>query len=159
MRTIKLKGAYIKLYDSVDELPAHRWMLFNRYAMIDSQIGSDLESWNNRIMMVRRLNAQGQTDKANSELVNMQMCVNFILQNINPRMNAFFALVHRINDQELHDLSEENIQYLIKHLGKKGLTISKVKNAIEGIKKKLSLNLTSFSPSSQTAAKSKNITP
>ena len=55
MKTIIFKDKTIKLYDSIDELPIVNFQKYNKYILIDSGLGSDIESVDEHIVNLAKL--------------------------------------------------------------------------------------------------------
>lgn len=145
MREIQLNGYLVELYDSLDELPIIRFNEYNRYVMIDSGIGSDMEAANTHINTAIRHIAKGDKENAYQVLNNLRNNLHFVVEGTSPKMNAFVCLIKSINGREVTDLSDYNIQKILKKLNNKGLTIGMVEGFLEAVKKKLMRSLKSFS--------------
>lgn len=136
MITKKLNGHILEIYDSIDELPIERFMLYNRNAMIDAGIGSDVNAYAEHTRNLRRFIENGDTEKANTELNNFEANIYFILSQSSPFMFSFYALLKSVNGRELTLPEIKNPEKLQKELSKKGLTIGKVKGWMSSVKKK-----------------------
>lgn len=136
MRRETFNGNYLELYDSIDEMPITSYMNYNRYALIDSGIGSDLDSVVGHTSTIRRYIAKGDEKNARLSLNNLDQNLRFIVSNISPKMNAFAAVIKTLNGKNIDNLDSQEI---IRILGDKGLTIGKVKAFLTSLKKKLIL--------------------
>ena len=72
MRVIKYKDKIIKLYDSIDELPIVNFQKYNKYLLIDSGIGSDLNAFDEHITKIAMSIKSGDPKKL---LKNCKICV------------------------------------------------------------------------------------
>lgn len=138
MRTIKLNGNYLEMYDSIDELPITRFQEYNRMTMLDAGIGDDLQSVNEHVGTIMRYHNKGQGQKMKQELENMRQNMLFIVNKTSLKMKCFIPLIKSINGKLLTDISD--IDGLTRGLSEKGLTIGKVKGFLITVKKKLNRN-------------------
>lgn len=49
MRTIKLAGKKVEIYDAIEDLPILRFHKYNKMLLIDAGIGSDLSDFDKHI--------------------------------------------------------------------------------------------------------------
>ena len=157
--TIRLNGHFLEMYDSIDELPFSRFQEYNRALLIDSGLGSDLASIGRHINQARKYNAakdQGNTEQA---LLNMYQAVSFTLDRISPEGRAFVVLIHRLNGNRIEDLSEGNVDNILRELSRRGLTIGKVRGFLDTVKKNWMPSWKRFSRPWRTARKRKNTIP
>lgn len=133
----KVNRHSVELYDSIDELPITRFQQYNRFLLIDSGIGGDIESVDKHYATIWRYIDKGDIDKAKQELANARQNLHFIIQNTTPRMNAFVALIHRLNGKEITNLSDEDVKNILIQLSKAGWTVGSVFSLLSEIKKKL----------------------
>lgn len=145
MKSVSINGNLVKLYDSIDELPISQFQNYQRYLLIDSGIGSDVNDIAAHINTIRKLVKSKQEEKADRELINLMQNIVFCVKESNPKLYSFCCLIHSINGKELNDFSQDNLNLTIKQLSKKGLTIGKVKSILKSVKKKSTLNLNYFS--------------
>ena len=159
MLNIKLNGHYLEMYDSIDELPFSRFQEYNLAVMIDSGLGSDIAAIDRHIDLARKYSAAG--DKASTEqaLLNMRQAIAFVLSGASPEARAFVVLIHRMNGNELTDLSESNVKRVIAELSRRGLTAGKLRGFLAHVKKNWTLNWKRFFQASRTARKRKSTIP
>ena len=50
MKTLYINNHEIKVYDSIDELPIINFQKYNKYVLIDSGLGSDIDSVNSLVL-------------------------------------------------------------------------------------------------------------
>lgn len=157
MRSVKFNGHKVELYDSVQDLPVSRFQIFNLNLLIDSGIGGDMDGFIKRAQMIRGLIKNDDKEGASREVSNMVQNVVYITERVNPEMAAFCALIYRLDGRliEDEDLSEEGVKELIKELGKKRLLMSKLKEVLRSIKKKVDTEFEVFFPTMNDSAKVK----
>ena len=121
MITDNINGHTIRFYDSIDDMPIINFQKYNKYMLIDSGIGSDLEDINMHIVRVSKY-IELDKQKALQELENMRQALMFICNSITPKYLAFVCLISEIDGEKLTDLSDDNISSILKKLSfvKKG---------------------------------------
>jgi hypothetical protein len=109
MREVLVNKHKLQVYDSIDELPIVRYQKCNKYMVIDSGIGSDLQSVVSHIdVILQQINID--KDKAIIELTNMRQNMIFLFNGINPKHFAFVPLIYSIDGKELIDISDTNVE-------------------------------------------------
>lgn len=143
MRTEKIAGYTVQLYDSIEDLPIRRFHKFNKYLLVDSGIGSDIEDINAHIHRVS-LFMDSDMDSAKRELENLRQSLFMVSEETNLKHLAFVLLIHSIDGKEVTDISEEGAKAIVEKLGseKRGV-ISRIFTAI---KKKVELELSLYFP-------------
>ena len=63
MKTVFIKDKKIKLYDSIDEMPIVNFQKYNKCILIDSGLGSDVDSIDSHIVNIAKYINKG--DKKN----------------------------------------------------------------------------------------------
>lgn len=153
MKTVEIKNHIIKLYDSIDELPIVNFQKYNKCILIDSGLGSDVDSVDSHIVNIARFINSDDKKQAMLELQNMRQNLYMIVSNVSPKHLAFAALIHSIDGKEQKDLSDNHLQELIDELSEmpQGL----LADILSGLKKKLSTELEAYFPSEFDSAKEK----
>lgn len=152
MKTITIKNKEIKLYDSIDEMPIVNFQKYNKYILIDSGIGSDLDSIDSHLI---RLSKLIKTDmvKAQQELQNMRQNMHMVVSNISPQYLAFAALIHSVDGKEVKDLSEDNLKKILDDI--RDVKHSVIVDILVWLKKKLQEELELYFPNDFDSAKEK----
>lgn len=159
MKKVRYKGNYLELYDSIGEMPITRFQAYNRFCLIDSGIGGGLEGVQKHIDAIKRLMSSGKHEDAAKELVNYHQNLIFIIEKSNPELMSFICLVKSINGKDLPELTADIIESTIKKLGKDGLTIGKVRGALNEFKKKVILSLKFSFQNFRIVQKQKSFSP
>lgn len=142
MRTAKVNGLKIKIHDSIDELPIKRFHKYNKYMLIDSGVGSDMNDVNEHISKVVRFINKDDKKNASIELENMRQNLYLLQQGISPKHLAFACLVDEINGVKITDFSDDGIHRIQERLGNvKKKWFDKM---IESLKKKIDQDLTAY---------------
>ncbi|MGL5979408.1 MAG: hypothetical protein ACRCZY_00735, partial [Phocaeicola sp.] len=53
MRKETINGHKVEIYDSIDELPIRNFHKYNKYLLVDSGVGSDLNDINTKISLIQ----------------------------------------------------------------------------------------------------------
>ena len=150
MRTEKINGHEVKIYDGIDELPITRFQAANKYMMIDAGLGSDLSAFDGHLATCMQYMANGDLKKAEQTLLNARESLHFVVSNVSPKMMAFACFVHSIDGVEYDDLTESGVNNTIEVIKKTKISIGLVSDLIRNVKKKLILNLKYISRGFQT---------
>lgn len=153
MKTVFIKGKKIQLYDSIDEMPIVNFQKYNKCVLIDSGLGSDIDSIDNHIVDIAKYVKNGDTKNALQELQNMRQTMHMIVSGVSPKNLAFAALIYSIDGVEQKNLSDEHLQEIINELNE--LPFGLFIDLIEKLKKKLSTELELYFPSEFDSAKEK----
>lgn len=137
MKKIQLNSNYLKMHDSIDEMPITKFQAYNRFLLIDAGIGGDIESIDQHYTRMLRYANKKDYDNLIKELTNYRQNLHYVIEHTSPEMMAFGALIHSVNNIEVGNLADEEIQSLLKELSRKGLTFGKVRGFINHVKKKL----------------------
>lgn len=144
MHKIEINGHKLEIYDSIDELPITRFHAFNRYLLIDSNVGSDLQDFDNHILSLLKFLEKGDTESAKKEVLNLRQNLAFVYDQQSPKLNSFVPLIRTIDGRPVDDLSESGISEVLKLLGESGVTYSTIERWVEDAKKKLKASLMYF---------------
>lgn len=154
MKTVCVNKLKIKLYSSIDELPIANFQKYNKFLLIDSGIGSDVDDIDTHIVRIARLINNKDSEKAIQELQNLRQNMFMISSQISPKYMAFTALIHSIDDKELTDLSDENLREVLERI--KAVPHSKLIDWLLELKKKLEAELELYFPEDFTDVKEKD---
>lgn len=155
MKTISLANRTLKLYDSIDEMPITVFQKYNKYIIIDSGLGSDIDSVDEHIVQIAKLINSGDKKKAMQELQNMRQNLHMIVSQISPRYLAFATLIYSIDGKKVESLSDSSLQELLSEL--KDASHNTVIDILYRLKKKLSTELESYFPDNFDSAKEKDV--
>lgn len=144
MKTVVLADRTVKLYDSIDEMPISNFQRYNKCVIIDSGLGSDVDSVDEHIMQLAKLINAGENKKAIQELQNMRQNLHMIISSVSPKYMAFAALIHSIDGKKIESTSDSSLQELLEELSqaKHGL----IDSLLERLKKKLYTELETYFP-------------
>lgn len=129
------------MYDGINDLPITRFHLFNKYMLIDSGIGGDLDSVSGHIANISKHIEHNDTERMLQELKNYQQNLVFIMSNLTPEHLAFAVMIKTLDGKEI-DTSDDGLHRVLELLNPKVGIIKKVLNEL---KKKLTTRWNSFS--------------
>lgn len=153
MKTVIIRNKEVRLYDSIDEMPIVNFQKYNKYLLIDSGIGSDVDDIDTHIVKVAKFIKAGNSNKAMQELQNMRQNMHMINSEISPKYLAFAALVHSIDGKEVTDLSDENLKAVLNQIN--SIRHSRLLDLFMRLKKKVSDELETYFPGDFSSAKEK----
>lgn len=134
MKEVILNKRRVRLYDSIEELPIVRFHHYNRYLIVDSGIGSDINDFDAHLERVIRYIRKGERENAAKEMENMRQNIYMVLGGQNVRHLSFACLVESIDGKPCDDLSEEGIRSTLEQLG--GASLKDVTTSFDEVKKK-----------------------
>lgn len=104
-----INGHTLEMYDSIEDLPIVNFQKYNRYLLLDSGLGNDIEDVDSHL---EKIAGYINIDKklALQELQNMRQALYFVNENLSPKMLAFVTLIHKMDGNVLTDLSDDNIK-------------------------------------------------
>lgn len=135
MKTVDINNHTIKLYDSIDELPIINFQKYNKCLLIDSGIGSNIDSVDSHIINIAKFINSNNKKQAIDELQNLRQNLHMIVCNVSPKYLAFAALIYSIDGKEQKDLSDSNLSEIISNLNE--IKHSFLINLLNDFKKKL----------------------
>lgn len=153
MKTIKIGRKTVVFYDSIDELPIGRFHKFNKYMLVDSGIGSDLNDIDAHIQRISRYISKKDEKNALLQLNNLRSSLYMVSQETNIKHLSFIILIKSINGKDLTDLSDANLDRIIKMFQheKKGF----IERITDRFKKKIDEELILYFPEQFETAKMK----
>lgn len=153
MKTLHINKKIVKVYDSIDEMPIVNFQKYNKYLLIDSGLGSDADDIDSHISKIAKFIKADDTKKALLELQNMRQTLYLINNEISPKYLAFTALIHSIDNEEVKDLSDDNLKAILTELS--AVKHSKIINFLAWLKKKVLAELETYFPGNFVGPKEK----
>lgn len=144
MKTIKLKGHILEMYDGVDNMPAANYINHSRLTMLDAGIGSDLDAVTRHWQSLARFFEKGDKAGFNTTMANYYQTLSFIISNTSPEMMSFVSLIKSIDGKEVEDYSDESAKAIIEKLSNGGLTVGIVRRFLDFVKKKVESELEAY---------------
>jgi hypothetical protein len=143
MRKESIGRHVVELYDSIDELPIVRFHKYNKFLLVDSGIGSDINDLNQKIGTIVG-HVKNKSDFAITELENMRQALYLISTELSPKHLAFACLVYSVDGEVIHDISDDNLHRVLKRL--KNTKVGWLNGFMESIKKKINQELRLYFP-------------
>lgn len=144
MKSLLINKKIVRVYDSIDEMPIVNFQKYNKYLLIDSGIGSDVDDIDTHIVKIARFIKANDSKKALQELQNMRQNMYMVNNEISPKYLAFAALIHSIDGKEVNDMSDDGLKELLQDL--KDIKHSKVIDFLLWLKKKVTSELETYFP-------------
>lgn len=152
MKKIKIGNINLELYDSIDDLPIKRFYKFNKFMLVDSGIGSDLNDVSMKILSIQKHIGKDEV-KARVELENLRQSLYLISEELNAKHLAFSALIYSIDGEVVTDISDDNLKDLIHRIS--DAPSSKIYDYVEALKKNFNRELDLYFPNQFNSASSK----
>lgn len=146
MAILKIKRNTVETYESLSEMPMRNFHLFNKFIVLNSNIGSDLDSIQDRVQKVRRFVAQQDGKKADAELNNLLQALTFAVENVPTDSLAFVCLCRRINNRDVIIMDDESAIRWQQRLSRYGSPMGLIWDTIGRLKKKFDGELNLFFP-------------
>ena len=139
----KVNKHKVEIYDSIDELPIQRFQKYNKFLLIDSGVGSDLQDVLNHIDRAK-IYIKSNPAMAMTELENMRQSIYLVKDELSPKYMAFAVLVKKIDGEEMNDLSDAGLRKVLEILSeaKKGW----LDGVLNSVKKKIDRELSLYFP-------------
>lgn len=143
MKTGKINGHVVEIYDAIDEMPIRRFQKYNKYLLIDSGVGSDLQDILDHVERAK-IYIKANPNMAITELENMKQAIYLVSEEISPKYMAFAVLVNKIDGSPADDLSDAGLKKVLDTLN----TVKKtwIDRVLDSVKKKIDRELNLFFP-------------
>ncbi len=131
-----MKELDIEFYSDVSELPFARFNSFNKYVMLDAELGSTVQDFDKTWVRINEFMDKDMLDDAKRELLNMRIVYHNIISENDVKGLAFASMIKKYKGKQIDDFSEEKLKELLQELSSKGLTIKDVADKNSDLKKK-----------------------
>ena len=136
MELIVNKKHSVILFDSIDELQIERFNAFNRFVMLDAEVGGTIFDYDRNNQKLIEFLAKGMYPEALQEVKNNRLTIWNVLQGSNPNHYSFACLVKSIDGKECTGVKQTDLDEVIKKLMEIGITQGNLTEAFEAVKKK-----------------------
>jgi hypothetical protein len=130
----------IEFYQSPEELPVKRYQRFQKFVMIDSEVGSTFQDFDERSLKVIELLRKKMIGDAVKELENKRQAAFNAYEEYSPKHFALALMVKSINGVDYtgkYYLTEEGLNEIIDKLEEIGYSEKQLVNDLDVVKKKL----------------------
>jgi len=132
---LKLGKHNIEFFESIDSLPFCRFNSFNRFVMLDAELGSDVMSFDSKVTKIFQFLGKEMTKEALGEMYNLRNTYHNIMTENNVYGLAFACLIKSIDGEPLTDYTTDNLESVLKKLSSWGLEIGDVREKADTVKK------------------------
>jgi hypothetical protein len=147
----------LELYSSIDELPSNRYHKFNVFCLISAGIGGDIESIQGHISKMYESLGHKDYEKLSNQLQNYYHALHLAVEGIDAKSVALSCLIHKINNEVITDISDDNLEAISKRISKEQNREHLIK-LLNELKKKLKMKYLFISLKSRLAQSKLNIT-
>lgn len=143
MKVGKVNKHTVEIYDSIDEMPIQRFQKYNKYMLIDSGVGSDIQDILDHIDRAK-IYIKANPSMAVAEMENMRQAIYLVSEEMSPKYMAFAVLVNKIDGKEMNDLTDVGLKRVLDILSeaKKGW----LDGILNSVKKKMDRELSLYFP-------------
>ena len=132
---LKLGKHKIEFFESIDSLPFCRFNAFNKYVMLDAELGSDVMAFDQKVGKIFQFIEKGMIDEIRGEMYNIRNTYHNVMTENNIRGLAFACLIRKIDGEPLVDFTSDNLKTVLDRLSEWGLEIGTVRNKTVDVKK------------------------
>ena len=132
----KVGSHTVEFYDSPETLPIIRYQKFNKFLMIDNEVGSSISDYDKRMQKAIKFLNSDLKPEALKELENNRQNVFNCLSEYTPRNKALAVLVKSIDGKRYHGIDSETLKEVELDLDRIGFTKKMMDEVIDEVKKK-----------------------
>lgn len=126
----------VEFYDSAETLNIIRYQKFNKYLMLDNEVGSTVPDLDKRLRKALQLISQDMNEDGKKELENARQTIFNIQNEFAPSHKALAVLVKKIDDRYYKQMDSGEIDKAEKHLDRIGITKEEMDQVLNDVKKK-----------------------
>lgn len=143
---VEIKGHKIELFETTQDLPILRFQKFNKYIMIANEVGNTFEDYDQRTVKALSFLQKEMVPEAIQELSNRRQTVFNAFNEFSPKSKAFAVLIKRIDGTYYDGYSPGELDKVLKHLDRIGLSYINSMEALNDVKKKIETELQVYFP-------------
>lgn len=131
----------IEFYTNPEDLPIKRFQRFNKYYLIDNEVGDTFEDYEQRTLKAISFLRKDMKEEAVKELENRRSMVFNAIENYSPKQYALALMVKSIDGVFYTDkkyLTEEGLEEILDKLNDIGYTRKELDKDLPKVKKKSS---------------------
>lgn len=143
MKSVKINGHTLEIFDSIDELTIRRFQKYNKYLLIESGVGSDLQDILEHVERAK-IYIKANPKMAEVELENLRQALYLVSEEISPKYMAFAVLVNKIDGEPVNELSDVGLKRVLDTLNDVKRTW--IDRVLDSVKKKIDTELSLYFP-------------
>lgn len=143
MKVGKINKHKIEIFDAIDEMPIQRFQKYNKYMLIDSGVGSDLQDILDHVERAK-IYIKANPAMAVAELDNLRQAIYLVSEEMSPKYMAFAVLVNKIDGKPADDLSDVGLKKVLETL--KDAPKTWIDRILDSVKKKIDRELSLYFP-------------
>lgn len=143
MQVKKYKGHTVEIFDSIDEMPIVRFQKYNKYMLIDSGVGSDLQDILTHVERAK-IYIKANPNMAVAEMENLKQALYLVAEEMSPKYMAFAVLVNKIDGEPADDLTDVGLKRVLDKLN--DAKKSWMDGILNAVKKKIDRELNLYFP-------------
>ena len=136
MKKIKLENEVVEFYDSPETMSIERYQKFNKFIMIDNEVGSSIADYDKRMQKAIKFVSSDLKKEALQELENNRQNVYNCLNEYTPRNKAVALLVKSIGKKKYKKIDSGTLKEIEHELDRIGFTKKMMDEVIDEVKKK-----------------------
>lgn len=135
MQKIEIGKHTVSIFSSVQTLPIKRFQKFNKFLMLDNEVGSTFEDYDKRTLKTIELLKKDLKEEAVIELENRRQMVFNSYNEYSPSSFAFAVLVHSIDNEVFTNFSDDGLREIIDKLDSIGFSKAMLDKETSEVKK------------------------
>lgn len=145
---VEVKGHIIEVFDDIKELGILRFQNMNKYNMKANEVGDNFQDYDARMLKALTFLESSMIDEAKQELSNQRLTVFNAYNNNIVNGKAFAVMVKSIDGYKYNTYESSDVEKVILHLEKIGLSHINSMEALNEVKKKIEKQLQVYFPES-----------
>jgi hypothetical protein len=126
----------VLFYDSDKVLPYRRYQKFNKYMMIDLEVGNTIADYDRRMFRAISYLNSDDSKSAGVELTNQRQCLHNALEGYSPKGMALAVMVYSIDGKVYDSYQEETLNEILDKFEEIGFNKMLLDETVEHLKKK-----------------------
>lgn len=133
---VEVGGVKVEFYETAEKMTMKRYQRFNKYLMVDNEVGSDFAAFDGRLSKVIGFLKKGMKAQAVKELDNFRQMVYNSFMEYSPQNMALALLVHKIDGEVCDDITASGLNKVLDRLEELGFSQELANQKALDVKKK-----------------------
>ena len=129
-------GVKVDFFDTAEKMTMKRYQRFNKYLMVDNEVGNDVAALNTRLSKSIQLLKKRMISQTVKELDNFRQMVYNAFMEYSPKNMALALLVDKIDGEKCEDITASGLQKVLDRLEELGVTQELANSTVLEVKKK-----------------------